>query len=429
LPQLSASGVLPDFQRSIVLYTNPDGTQSYVPQQYVNYIGNLKLNQDIGITGGSIALNSGLQRTDDLSNPVSTSYLSTPINIQFTQPIFHYNSYKWDRKIKPLQYDQAKRIYLESIEDINITTTNYFFTVLEAQVQMKIALTNYHNYDTLYKITQGRFQLGKIPQNQLLLYELSLLKARLSIEDAQFALSDAQFVLRSFLRLPEQDSLILLPPMNISYFTVNPSKAIDEALTNTSPSEDFKIQLLTADANVNSAKMSGRFDADLSAVLGYNQSGPHINEAYNNPKDLERITLQLNIPILDWGVARGKIKISEYSRDIVKNQVEQGIIDFKQNIYRNVMKFNMQQNQLEIAAKADTVAKKSYRITQDRYMIGKISDFQELYTAQTEADNSENAFFTALQSYWQQYFNMRKSTLYDFQKQENLQFSLGAVKP
>src|ERR1035437_1631323 len=90
LPQLSASGVLPDFQRSIVLYTNPDGTQSYVPQQYVNYIGNLKLNQDIGITGGSIALNSGLQRTDDLSNPVSTSYLSTPINIQFTQPIFHY---------------------------------------------------------------------------------------------------------------------------------------------------------------------------------------------------------------------------------------------------------------------------------------------------------------------------------------------------
>jgi outer membrane protein TolC len=255
------------------------------------------------------------------------------------------------------------------------------------------------------------------------------LKARLSIEDAQFALSDAQFVLRSFLRLPEQDSLILLPPMNISYFTVNPSKAIDEALTNTSPSEDFKIQLLTADANVNSAKMSGRFDADLSAVLGYNQSGPHINEAYNNPKDLERITLQLNIPILDWGVARGKIKISEYSRDIVKNQVEQGIIDFKQNIYRSVMKFNMQQNQLEIAAKADTVAKKSYRITQDRYMIGKISDFQELYTAQTEADNSENAFFTALQSYWQQYFNMRKSTLYDFQKQENLQFSLGAVKP
>jgi outer membrane protein TolC len=89
----------------------------------------------------------------------------------------------------------------------------------------------------------------------------------------------------------------------------------------------------------------------------------------------------------------------------------------------------MQQNQLEIAAKADTVAKKSYQITQERYMIGKISDFQELYTAQTEADNSENSYFTALQNYWQRYFSLRKETLYDFQKLTRLQFSLEDVKP
>jgi len=429
LPQLSGSGYLPDFQRSIQLYLNPDGTKSYIPQQYINYVGNLRLNQEIGITGGSIALNSGLQRTDNLDNPVSTSYLSTPINIQFTQPIFKFNPYKWERKLQPLQYDQAKRRYLEAIEDINITTTNYFFAVLEAQVQMKIAQTNFRNYDTLYKITQGRFQLGKIPQNQLLLYELSLLKAKLSIEDAQFALSDAQFVLRSFLRLPESDSIVLLPPVNIGFFTVNPLRAIDEALANTSPAEEFKVQLLKADQGVNLAKMNGRFDADLSAIFGYNQTATNIPEAYRNPQDLEQVTLQLNIPILDWGVARGKIKIAESNRDIVKNQVEQGIIDFKQSIYRSVMKFNMHQNQLEIAAKADTVAKKSYRITQDRYMIGKISDFQELYTAQTEADNSENAFFTALQSYWQQYYNMRKSTLFDFENKTLLQFNIRDIKP
>jgi outer membrane protein TolC len=89
----------------------------------------------------------------------------------------------------------------------------------------------------------------------------------------------------------------------------------------------------------------------------------------------------------------------------------------------------MQQNQLQIAAKADTVAKKSYQITQDRYMIGKISDFQELYTAQTEADNSENAFFTALQSYWQQYYNMRKSTLFDFENKTLLQFNIRDINP
>jgi len=429
LPQLIASGTLPDYQRSIQLYMNQDGTKSYVPQQNINYLGNLQLNQEIGITGGNISLNSGLQRTDNLISPTSTSYLSTPINIQYNQPIFRGNAYRWDRKIQPMLYDIAKRKYLESIEDINITTTNYFFAVLEAQVQKKIAETNYKNYDTLYKITQGRFQLGKIPQNQLLLYELSLLKAKLATEDAKFALNDALYVLRSFLRLQESDSLVLLPPVDIHFFIINPEKAIDEALTNTSPAEDFKRKLISADMTVGMAKMTGRFDANLTGILGYNQTGPTVPAAYKGSSNLEEVTLTLNLPILDWGVARGKIKIAEYQRDIAHNEVEQGLIDFRQGIYRNVMKFNMQQNQLQIAAKADTVAKKSYEITQDRYMIGKISDFQELYTAQTEADNSQNAFFTALQSYWQQYYNMRKTTLFDFENKTLLQFNLKDLTP
>jgi outer membrane protein TolC len=429
LPQLIASGTLPDYQRSIQLYLNPDGTKSYIPQQNINYLGNLQLTQKIGITGGNISLNSGLQRTDNLINPVNTSYLSTPINIQYSQPFFQGNSYRWDRKLQPILFDIAKRKYLEAVEDINITTTNYFFAVLEAQVQKKIAETNYKNYDTLYKITQGRFQLGKIPQNQLLLYELSLLKAKLATEDAMFALSDAQFVLRSFLRLPENDSIVLLPPVDIHFFLINPYNAIDEALANSSISEDFRSQLITADMNVGLAKMNGRFDANLTGVLGYNKSGSTVPSVYKSPEDLEELKLDINLPIMDWGVARGKIKIAEYNRDITHNRVEQGLIDFKQSIYRSVMKFNMQQNQLQIAAKADTVAKKSYEITQDRYMIGKISDFQELYTAQTEADNSENAFFSALQSYWQQYYTMRKSTLFDFEKNTLLLFAIKDITP
>jgi len=429
LPQLSASGTLPDFQRFIQSYTNADGSRSYVLQQYVNYAGNLSLSQQIGLTGGNISLNSGLSRTDNIGDSISTSYLSTPINIKYTQPIFKFNSYRWQRKLKPLQYDQAKRKYLEDIEDINITTTNYFFALLEAQVEKKIANTNYLNYDTLYKITLGRFQLGKIPQNQLLLYELSLLKAKLSIENADLALQDALFNYKSFLRIQDSDSIILEPPVSISFFTVNPLKAIEEAFANTSSAEDFQRKLLEADMNVNMAKMDGRFDADLSAIFGYNQTAPKLPDAYKSPQDLEQFTLQLNVPILDWGVARGRIKMAESQREIVKNQVEQGLIDFRQSIYRDVMKFNMQKNQLEIAAKADTVAKKSYKITQDRYMIGKISDFQELYTAQTEADNSENSFFAALQYYWQQYYGLRKMTLFDFQKQAQLQFNFQDVKP
>ncbi|MCX6245491.1 MAG: TolC family protein [Bacteroidetes bacterium] len=429
LPQLSADGYIPDFNRYIQSYTNPDGTKTYLQQQSINYAANMRLSQEIGVTGGNISLNSGLTRTDNLIDSTTTSYLSTPIYIKYTQPIFKYNPYKWDRKIKPLKYDQAKRKYLEDIEDINIITTNFFFAMLQAQVENKIAHANLNNYDTLYKITKGRFQLGRIPQNQLLQYELSFLRAQLAIENSKLSLDDALFNFKSFLRIQEEDSIILEPPVNMKFFTVSPVRAIEEASNNTSTAEDFKRQLLEADMNVNMVKMTGRFDADLSAVFGYNQTASTISEAYNNPQDLEQVTLSLNLPILDWGVARGRIKMAESQREIVKNQVEQGLIDFKQGIYRDVMKFNMQKFQLEIAAKADTVAKKSYQITQDRYMIGKISDFQEIYTAQTETDNQENLFYAALQNYWQRYFGLRKMTLYDFQHQAPINFSLEDVRP
>jgi outer membrane protein TolC len=427
LPQLNAGGAIPDFNRSINAYTTSEGTKIYQLQQYVNYGANLSLSQEIGFTGGNISLNSGLTRTDNLGDSIFTSYVSTPINIKYTQPIFKFNPYRWDRKIKPLKYDLAKRKYLEDIEDVNITATNHFFALLQAQVEKKIAQTNFMNYDTLYKISKGRFELGKIPQNQLLLYELSLLRAKLAIENADLALQDAIFNIKSFLRIQNSDSIILEPPVNISHFTVSPLKAVEEATINSSSTGDFTRRLLEADMNVNMAKMNGRFDADLSAVFGYNQTAPNLPDAYRSPQDLEQVTLQLNVPILDWGVARGRIKMAESQREITKSQVEQGLIDFKQSIYRDVMKFNLQKNQLAIAAKADTIAKLSYQITQDRYMIGKISDFQELYTAQT--DNSENAFFSALLNYWQRYYSLRKMTLYDFQKQQQLQFNFQDVKP
>jgi len=84
LPQLSASGTLPDFERNIAAYLNPDQSYSYLLSQSINYIGNVSLKQKIGFTGGDISLNSGLQRIDNL-NPSSTiSNNSTAISYYST---------------------------------------------------------------------------------------------------------------------------------------------------------------------------------------------------------------------------------------------------------------------------------------------------------------------------------------------------------
>lgn len=428
LPMLNLNATLPNIQQSLSPYLNSDGTQSYIRQQYMSASANLALSQQIGITGGTIYLSSGLQGVNNFKSTNPISYMSTPVNIGFKQPIFAYNPYRWNRKIQPLKYLQAKQRYLEDIEQIAITATNYFFNLLEAQIQKKIALTNMHNYDTLYHIAKGRYQLGKIAENDLLQLELNFLKAQAAVENADLALDNAQFRFKSYLRIKDEVRIELIPPSDINFFKIDPLNAVELAYKNSATSMDFNKRLLEAARDVNRARLEGRFDAEFNAVVGLTQTGMTVPDAYYNPLDQRQVSLGLNIPILDWGVARGKIKMAQSQEEIVKNSVEQEIIDFKRNVYLKVLQFNMQQNQLKIAAKADTVAKKSFEVTKGRYLIGKINSILDLNNAQIETDSAEKAYYDALLMFWRSYYEIRKLTLFDFQKNEQLMFNFIDIK-
>ena len=88
----------------------------------------------------------------------------------------------------------------------------------------------------------------------------------------------------------------------------------------------------------------------------------------------------------------------------------------------------MQKNQLFIAAKADTVAQKRFDITQKRYMIGKVNDVLELNLAQIDNDNAKKAYFSSLKTYWRNYYNLRKLTLYDFKDDKRIIFDINEIQ-
>ncbi|MBN2237019.1 MAG: TolC family protein, partial [Bacteroidales bacterium] len=154
LPSLSFDGTIPSLSRAFKVITDQTtGAEGYVNQSYVSYSGNLRLNKVVGFTGGEVFLTSGLQRIDNFYDTSTTlNYLSTPVNLGFRQPLFNYNPYKWNKQIEPIKYNVAKKNYLETVEQVALTAVNYFFNLLSAQVNMRVAEINVSNYDTLYKI-------------------------------------------------------------------------------------------------------------------------------------------------------------------------------------------------------------------------------------------------------------------------------------
>lgn len=412
MPMLTLDGTLPSLSRSIEKITTPEG-DIFSERNLASYSAGLSLTKNIGLTGGQIFINSDLQRIDLFKDSVLTSYLSSPLNIGISQPLFNYNPFKWAKKVEPLRYNEAERRYLEDMEQVSINASSLFFNLLDAQIRLKIQQLNLANNDTLYQIARGRFNIGTIAENELLQIELSLLNARSAVENATLEVQMKTFSLKSFLRLPDEMSIDLIAPPGPEAPVIDAQLAVSEARENRSDALAFERRMIVAESAVNKAKTENRFNANLYAVYGLTQSTSDFAGVYKNPQDQQRLVLGLQIPILDWGLTRGKIKLAESDRDLERTAVQQQMIDFDQEIFLKVMQFNMQRNQLAIAAKSDTVAVKRYEVTKQRYLIGKIGII-DLNLAQTEKDNAQQGYISALSSYWRSYYELRKLTLYDF---------------
>ena len=91
----------------------------------------------------------------------------------------------------------------------------------------------------------------------------------------------------------------------------------------------------------------------------------------------------------------------------------------EQEVFFEVLQLQQLQQQVRIAAKADTVAARRFEVAKNRYLIGKI-DITDLFNAQREKDTARRNFFQTLRQFWTSYFNVRRLTLYDFTQNQPL---------
>ncbi len=412
LPNLSMSATLPDLNRSIEKIALEEG-DIFAERKQIGTMGSLELRQNIPFTGGNIYMSSDLQRIDFLNDEGGTSYLSNPISIGLRQPINGYNSMRWEKLIEPLKYEESKKDYINALERVSLRAVNNFFDLALAQKNLEISNQNFSNADTLYKIAKGRYQLGTIAENELLQMELSMLNAGTSLNEAKIDLAIRKFQLNSFLGFSQDEDIALIIPLEIPSNEVQLAKALEEARKNNPDVLSRQRQLLEARQSVAQSRADKGLNADLFASFGLSQSGDKFEGLYVNPQQQERVRLGLEIPIMDWGLARGRYKMAQSAQEVVKTNVAQAEMDFEQEVLLQVMQFNLQDDQLIIAAKADTIARMRYEVSKQRFLIGKISVL-DLNVALQEKDVAARAYIAALRNYWNYFFNMRSLTLYDW---------------
>jgi len=384
----------------------------YKSTNVLRNLGSLALSQNIGLTGGTLSLNSDLTLENDFEND-TRKYITVPVSIGLVQPLFRYNSLRWQKKTEPLKYETAKKTYLSNIESVHQQAVMNFFSLALAQINKQIVEMNYANADTLYRIARGRYELGTIAEDELLQMQLSWLNAETARREAEMNLRDREIRLRSFLGFNESVRIELIMPAEIPDLQISVQEVLDLALANNPQVLNQQLTLLTAQSTVAQAKAEKGLNANLIVSFGLRDQDPDFALAYAQSNQQQNVRIGITMPILDWGLGRGKYRMAQSSLELANVQSQQALVDFEQNLMLDVEQFNLQANQVAIAAKSDTVAMKRYEVTKQRFLIGKIAVL-DLQDADTKKDQNRRAYVQALQNYWNYFYNIRNLALYDF---------------
>lgn len=419
LPSVNLGGLLGNFNHSVVEARDSEtGRVNQVGNNTMTNYLTLSLDQKIAATGGTISLQSYLYRLDQFNYNEKT-YNSQPLRITYSQNLRAFNSLKWEKKTAPMEYQIAERNYITALQDVTIKVTQLFFNVLSAQSNYKQSLATVEDRERLYEMAKTRLELTTTTKSDVLQMELSLLNARMSVKNNKIALDDAMYDLFSYLRVTDYANSELMPPFTVPNLLVNADDVLQKAIKNSTHSIDQQLQMLEAQKTLAQAKANKGIQMTLSSELGFTQTGSTINKAYSNLRDNEIIGLSLSLPIFDWGVSKGRVKMAQAQLDVVKTQLEQSHLDYMQNLRKKVTQFNAQPTQCKDALRAQEIAVERYEITRKRYETGVIS-VTELNTAQQEMESAKAQYISQLYSFWNDYYTLQKSTLYDWQSKCDL---------
>lgn len=414
LPSLNLNASLGQYNRSLrPLQNTTTGEINYIKNNNLNNSLSLYIHQNIAATGGSVSVTTSLNRLDQFSPSENILYNSQPISFSYSQPIMAYNSLKWEKVTEPKRYESAKRTYLANIEDINTTVTSLFFNVLAAQMALEMAEKNYSSTELASKIAKERYEIGSMSNSDLLQLKLRLINDKLAISDNRLALDLSMLQLQSYLGFNENVELELILPKEGPDVQLDFEEVYAKASENSAYTIDNELKIISAEQEVARARSSAGLQAQFNAQFGLTQKGNNLSQSYNNPMDQEVVGLSLSLPILDWGLGKGKVKLAKSREEVIRTQVEQSYSQYKQDILIKVMQFNKQSMQCSTSAQADSIAQLRYNIALERFQNSTIN-VTDLNTAQSEKDNAAKRYIADLSSYWQSYFTIRKISLYDY---------------
>lgn len=414
LPSLTLGMTPAQYNRDITKrYDSQTDLDVYRTQQSFYASGNLSVQQNFDLTGGTFYLESNLGYMRSFGDNQTTQFTSVPIRLGYSQSLVGYNAFKWERRIEPLKYERVKKEFLYNVEKVAEQATSYFFSLAMAQAEYDLAKENLASSDTLFRVGEQRHKIASISQADLLTLKLDKVNAQNALQNKSMDLKRAMFSLASFLSLDKNTQIRLELPSRPGALEIPLDEALQWGRSNNPQLLELKQNVLEAERSVDKTRKESRFNASVNASIGFNQVADNLGNAYHKPMQQDLVAVSVSIPLVDWGVRKGRYNMAQNNLNVVKISARQDEISIEEEVIMTVNDFNIQQQLISSAEEALDLAILAYNQTRQRFMIGK-ADINSLTLSQNRQQQAQRNYISSLQEYWQNYYKIRRLTLFDF---------------
>ena len=388
LPEVNLTATLPSYNKSYNSYQQDDGSYTFVRNNYMQMSGQLSIDQNIWLTGGTLSLNTSLDFLRQMDGTVGNRFMSVPLAESAHLRREHH-------QVGPPYRARALRRGQGSLPQCHRgSDDDHHQSFLQPSAGPRER--QHRPSEPGQRREASRGCEGQAPH----------------VTSNESSLKSNMFALRSFLALGEDEELEPVVPDSVPDVLLNYDEVLDKALKNNSFAHNIRRRQLEADYEVAKAKGNMR-EITLFAQVGFTGTDNRFDSAYRRLKDNQVVEVGFKIPILDWGKRRGQVKVAQSNREVTESKLRQESMNFNQNIFILVEQFNNQQAQLHLADEADRIARKRYHTNVETFLIGKISTL-DLNDSQTQKDEARRKHITELFYYWYYYYQLRSLTLWDF---------------
>ena len=414
LPSMTLNLTPAQYYRDITRrYDSGEDVDIYKKQQSFYAGARMEIKQNFDLLGGTFILDSDLGYMRNFGDNKSNQFTTVPIRLGYSQSLLGYNPFKWERKIEPLKFEKAKKDLIYNVEKLSEQATTYFFSLAMAQAEFNLAKENVSSTDTLYRIGQERIKIASISRADLLTLKLDAVNARNTLQNADIALKRAMFSLASYLNFDKNTDIRLRLPSRPRDMEISVDQALVLARENNPTFLDLRQQILEAEQQVDKTKKEAMFNASVNASIGFNQVASKFKNAYRDPLQQDIVSVSVSIPLIDWGVRKGKHNIAKNNLSVTQISAKQEELTVEEDVIMTVSDFNIQQNLINSAEEALDLAVSAYAETKQRFIIGK-ADINSLTLSLNRQQDAQRNYISALQNYWLSYYKIRKLTLHDF---------------